>query len=173
MKGLKGLKAPGVDPGLGVGGAAERRGAGGVRHTRRDGNGGQAGGLEIARRRRRQLVVRFDVLIIAVRIDHQLVAINLVAGAQVTAVTLRFRKGERELIEIKPGKLAARRADARCPAVEISARRGQAIGAAGRARELQPARRGYYRPPASATAALVNCRLYGLAFELRNGGTAE
>ena len=73
--------------------------------------------------------------VITVGIQHHLVTEDFVIGAHITAVSLAFRIGERELVEVKTGALTACRAYPPC-AIQVVARRRQTAGEIGRTREL-------------------------------------
>src|SRR5437763_1473972 len=57
--------------------------------------------LERTGRGRSQFVVCFHILIIAICVEHHLIAKNLVITAEIYAVALAFWIGERELIEVE------------------------------------------------------------------------
>ena len=126
------------------------------------------------------------VLIKQIRVSDELIAPDLVLGVHETAVSLRIRKGERELVEIEFHRAPWRKhvlgdwRDAvrakRRVAEEVSQRRPVGIGrqTCNRARLVRPGRnRSGQRESRATTASLESCRLYGLAFVLRNGGLAE
>src|SRR4030095_5574723 len=93
----------------------------------RDGQGGLTVGLEITARSPRRLVMRFHVLVITVRVDHHLIPEDFVISGEITAVTLAFRKGGGEQIEVKPRSDAAKCSNARS-VVKIGTGRSQSVG---------------------------------------------
>ena len=94
VEGIEGIESSRGHSRFGVSGAAKRSGPIGVGRARRNGENGLTLGLKWAGGGRRQLIVRFHVLIKHVGVENHLIPEDLAVGTEVTAVALRLREGK-------------------------------------------------------------------------------